>query len=156
MKIRPFAEADLAEVYSLQCRSPELAQWREQDYLGLARDPRGTLLVAEAGEGNSRKLAGFAVFHRVLDEAELRNIAVDAALRGKGIGRALLAAGIHILEQLGVRRVFLEVRPSNQRALRFYAAAGFKRLSTRPGYYHDPVEDAHVMACDIGRFTEKR
>jgi ribosomal-protein-alanine N-acetyltransferase len=84
-----------------------------------------------------------------MDEAELRNIAVDPPHQRKGIARALLAEGIRTLQQAGVRQLFLEVRASNQPALAFYAAAGFQLLYTRHNYYHDPVEDALVMACDI-------
>jgi ribosomal-protein-alanine N-acetyltransferase len=149
MKVRAFADADLAAVFAIQLRCPHAAQWRQEDYLQLAGDPLGTILVAELGIENPPEVAGFAVFHRVMDEAELRNIAVDPAHQRKGIARALFAEGIRTLQESGVRQLFLEVRASNQPALAFYAAAGFQLLYTRRNYYHDPVEDALVMACDI-------
>ena len=45
----------------------------------------------------------------------------------------------------GVKRFFLEVRKSNEKALKLYEKAGFTRLSVRKAYYQDPVEDAIVM-----------
>ena len=149
MKVRAFADDDLAAIYAIQLKCPQAAQWRQEDYLHLARDPGGTILVAEVEDANPPEVAGFAVFHRVMDEAELRNIAIDPSHQRKGIARALLAAGIRTMQEFGVRRLFLEVRASNQPALAFYASAGFQLLYTRHDYYHDPVEDALVMACDI-------
>jgi ribosomal-protein-alanine N-acetyltransferase len=146
--IRPFAEADLVSVYAIQLQCPQAAQWPQGEYLRCACDPAATVLVAELAT-NPREIAGFAVFHRVMDEAELRNIAVGPAHQRKGIARQLLAEGIGIMQSLGVRRLFLEVRASNQPALALYAGAGFKLLYTRPGYYQDPPEDALVMARDL-------
>jgi ribosomal-protein-alanine N-acetyltransferase len=84
-----------------------------------------------------------------MDEAELRNIAVNPVHQRKGIARALLEAGIRTLRESGARRLSLEVRASNQPALAFYASAGFQLLYTRHDYYPNPVEDALVMARDI-------
>ena len=149
MKIHAFADADLAAVYAIQLQCPQAAQWRQEDYLHLARDPGGTILVAEVEDSNLPEVGGFAVFHRVRDEAELRNIAIGPSHQRKGIARALLEAGIRTLQESGAHRLFLEVRASNQPALAFYASAGFQLLDTRHDYYQDPVEDAVVMARDI-------
>jgi ribosomal-protein-alanine acetyltransferase len=154
MKIRPFAGDDLASVYAIQLKCPQAAQWRQEDYLDLARDLSGAILVAEHEGRDVPEVAGFAVFHGVMDEAELRNIAVDPAHQRRGIARALLAAGIRTMQESGVRQIFLEVRASNRPALAFYRAAGFHLLYTRQDYYQDPVEDALVMACDITPSSE--
>ena len=124
MKVRAFADDDLAAVYAIQLKCPQAAQWRQEDYLHLARDPGGTILVAEVEDANPPEVAGFAVFHRVMDEAELRNIAVDPSHQRKGMARALLAAGIRAMQEFGVRRLFLEVRASNQPALALLRSGG--------------------------------
>jgi ribosomal-protein-alanine N-acetyltransferase len=149
MKIRACTDDDLAAVYAIQLKCPQAAQWRQEDYGHLARDPLGTILVAEVEDANLPRVAGFAAFHRVIDEAELRNMAIDPLDRRKGLAHALLAAGGRSLQESGARRIFLEVRASNHPALAFYRAAGFQLLYTRHDYYCDPVEDALVMACDI-------
>jgi len=149
MKVRACTSDDLAAVYAIQLKCPQAAQWREEDYLHLARDPAGTILVAELDAANPPEVAGFAAFHRVMDEAELRNIAIDPSHQRKGIARALLVAGVRAMQECAMRQIFLEVRASNQPALEFYASAGFQLLYTRHDYYQDPVEDALVMACDI-------
>ena len=149
MKPRAFADHDLAAIYAIQLMCPQAAQWREGDYLHLAHDPGGTILVAEMEAPNPPEVAGFLAFHRVMDEAELRNIAVAPSHQQKGIASALVAAGIRLMQDFGVRKLFLEVRASNEPALALYRAAGFQLRYKRHHYNHDPVEDALVMACDI-------
>ncbi len=154
MKVRACAGDDFAAVYAIQLKCPQAAQWRQEDYLHLARDPGGTILVAEIAGANLPEVAGFAVFHRVMDEAELRNLAIDPPHQRKGIAHALLEVGIRTLQESGARRLFLEVRASNQAALGLYVSAGFQLLYTRRDYYRDPVEDAVVMACVITASSE--
>jgi [ribosomal protein S18]-alanine N-acetyltransferase len=154
MKIRPFSDDDLAAIYAIQLKCPQAAQWRTEDYFQLAHDPLGTVLVAEVDDANLPRIAGFAAFHRVMDEAEVRNMAVDPLHQRKGIARTLLSAGILKLKANGVSRMFLEVRVSNQPAIAFYESMGFRVLHTRRDYYRNPAEDALVMACDITPFIE--
>jgi ribosomal-protein-alanine N-acetyltransferase len=149
MKIRAFTSDDLAAVHAIQVKCPQAAQWRPEDYLQLAGDSLGTMVVAEDEISSPAEVVGFTAFHRVMDEAELRNIAVDASHQRKGVGRGLLTEGIRVLQEHGVRRIFLEVRASNQPARALYVSLGFQLIYTRHDYYHDPVEDALVMACDI-------
>jgi ribosomal-protein-alanine N-acetyltransferase len=154
MKVRVFVGEDLAALYAIQLKCPQAAQWRQEDYLQLARDPGGTILVAEVEDAKTQEITGFAAFHRVMDEAEVRNIAIDPLHQRRGMARALLTAGVRALEEFGVRKLFLEVRASNQPAIALYATAGFRLLHTRHDYYHDPIEDALVMACDIAPSSE--
>lgn len=141
---------DLAAIYAIQLQCPQAADWRKEDYLHLLHDSLGSVVVAEVEDG---QVAGFAAFRRVLDEAELHNVAVDPLRRRQGIARALLGAGLRGLQESGVRRIFLEVRASNLPALAVYEAVGFRPLNTRRDYYQDPVEDAQVMVLDISPAT---
>ena len=145
MTIRPFADGDLPAVYAIQLQCPSAAQWREQDYLQLAQE--GTVLVAEAGDPAT--VVGFAAFQRVLDESELRNLAIAPAHQQKGIGRALLQEGMRAVQRSGAQQLFLEVRASNLPALALYRSVGFQLLYTRCDYYQAPVEDGLVMACKL-------
>ena len=51
----------------------------------------------------------------------------------------------------GVRRLFLEVRPSNPHAMALYHGEGFNEIGRRPRYYpaHAGREDAIVMAMEL-------
>jgi ribosomal-protein-alanine N-acetyltransferase len=93
-------------------------------------------------------VAGFCAFWLVFDEIHINNVAVRPALRGLGIGTALLH---HILAEgakLGARRATLEVRASNQGARRLYERLGFYVAGTRKNYYSHPVEDALILWRD--------
>lgn len=149
MGIRIFTGDDAAAVCAIQLKCPQAAQWRREDYLELSRDPSATILLAEIEAIAPIAVAGFAVFCRATEEAELRNIAVDPSWRRKGLARALLATGILAMQGCGVRELFLEVRASNQAAIALYTSMDFRALYTRHGYYHDPVDDALVMARSI-------
>lgn len=149
MKIRAFARDDVAAVQAIQIKCPPAAQWHMEDYLRLADDPYGMVLVAELATVNAPEVVGFSAFYRVIEEAELRNLAVGPTCQRQGIARALLEEGTHKLRETGVQRIFLEVRASNHPALELYTSLRFKLLSTRKDYYQNPVEDALVMALDI-------
>ncbi len=79
------------------------------------------------------------------DEGHVLNLAVRHDARGRGLGTALLSDLVVAARERGVRRLTLEVRPSNERAIRLYEAAGFAGVGHRPGYYVDSGEDALIM-----------
>lgn len=149
MKVRQFEKRDLFDLLAIQTKNPLAAQWPELEYSRLAADPRGTILVAELETMTPAKLLGFAAFYRIIDEAELRNIAVDPAHHHQGVGKALVAEGRRRLLQAGAKRIFLEVRQSNKPALALYYSAGFGLHSQRKDYYHDPREDAYVLSSEL-------
>jgi ribosomal-protein-alanine acetyltransferase len=160
--IREFVSDDLSVALRIQTRCPQAAQWKASDYLDLARDPGGLVLVAElvstqanpATDGTStakREPTGFCALHQVGDEAELRNLAVEPEYQRKGIGRALMAEAHRRLHDAGVRQVYLEARRSNVAARELYASLGYTRVLVRRGYYNQPLEDAVVWLFRLDR-----
>jgi ribosomal-protein-alanine N-acetyltransferase len=97
------------------------------------------------------EILGYAVLMPVLDEAELLNIGVAAALQRKGLGRAMLREILDVAREMNMLRVFLEVRPSNVAAIALYRSAGFGENGMRRGYYQNASgsEDAITMACEL-------
>jgi ribosomal-protein-alanine N-acetyltransferase len=102
-------------------------------------------LVLEAAE----VLSGFLVYSRVLDEAELLNVAVSPSAQGRGYG-ALLVEHFIDLNRGAAVRLLLEVRASNRRATDLYQRHGFTRQGVRKGYYpaRQGREDAWIMAYE--------
>lgn len=64
-------------------------------------------------------------------EAEIRALAVSPAARGRGIGRALVAAVTQRAAQRGVRQLMLLTQPDMRAAQCLYTQAGFARLPER-------------------------
>lgn len=77
---------------------------------------------------------GFALSphnHRRAD-AQILSLTTDESWRGRGIARALLAAGLNYLTSRGVEEIKLEVRPANEVAKRLYSGLGFVTVGTAP------------------------
>lgn len=109
----------------------------------------GYLCRVDEAEGGG--IRGYAILMPGVDEAELLNIGVVSAEQRKGLGRAMLAEMLAAAREKNMRRVFLEVRPSNIAAIALYRSAGFSETGMRRGYYQDAngSEDALVMACEL-------
>ncbi len=149
MKIRQFSTEDVSSILAIQVKCPAAAVWLDADYVRLACTPGGIILVAELETTDPPKILGFAAFHRVIDEADLGNLAVDPAHQRQGVGRELLQEGRRRLLAAGAKRVFLEVRESNYSALRLYYSLGFGLQARRKEYYREPVEDALVLCWEL-------
>ncbi len=94
-------------------------------------------------------VAGFCSFWLVFDEIHINNVALRPALRGQGLGTALMRYVLREARQLGARRATLEVRASNVGARKLYERLGFRLEGTRRNYYTNPVEDALILWADI-------
>jgi len=76
--------------------------------------------------------------------AEIDMLAVHPSARRSGLGRQLLDAWEADVRTRGALKVWLDVRPSNEAALRLYQGAGYRSTGRRPRYYHDG-EDALLL-----------
>ncbi|MBP3952992.1 ribosomal protein S18-alanine N-acetyltransferase [Bacillus suaedae] len=88
---------------------------------------------------------GYCGMWVVMDEAQITNIGVHSSHRGQGHGENLLRYVLAFLKQLGVLKVSLEVRVSNEPAKNLYQKVGFQVGGVRKNYYADNQEDALVM-----------
>jgi ribosomal-protein-alanine N-acetyltransferase len=81
-------------------------------------------------------------------EAHILNLCVRPESQGRGFARRMLEYLLSLASADAVQTVFLEVRPSNLRALKLYRSAGFCEVGVRRDYYpnHGGREDALVMA----------
>jgi len=82
-------------------------------------------------------IAGFALYKKVLDEAELFTIAVDPAHQRTGLASQLLNAIRRSLKKGGIELFFLEVRSDNIGAIACYKKLGFEPIAVRKNYYAD-------------------
>jgi GNAT superfamily N-acetyltransferase len=102
---------------------------------GLRQHPTTLVLLAYDGDtpvGVAVCFVGFSTF-AARPLVNLHDVAVLPTHRGRGVGRALLAAVEAQARELGCCKLTLEVLDQNHRALRTYAAAGFKRYALQPG-----------------------
>jgi ribosomal-protein-alanine N-acetyltransferase len=90
---------------------------------------------------------GFVLARIAGGEAEILTLAVAPPARGKGLGRALLAAAIAEAKTRGAEMMFLEVASDNAAALALYAGLGFGKVGMRKGYYDG--RDAAVLRLPL-------
>ena len=107
---------------------------------------RRLTLAAVDSEG---QLLGYAGLMYALDEGHIVTVAVSPAARRRGIASALVGEILDLGLDIGLTRMYLEVRESNTPAQTLYKKLGFKVDGRRPGYYDNPVEDAILMTCYI-------
>jgi ribosomal-protein-alanine N-acetyltransferase len=93
-------------------------------------------------------VVGYVCAWQVLDECTITNISVQPELRRKGIGKFMLENLFRIMHKRDVINYYLEVRASNLPAQNLYNKLGFRQVGIRKSYYHNPPEDAVVMAWD--------
>lgn len=146
--IREMRESDLDRVTEIEKESFS-TPWSRGSFRNLLARRDTELWVAEA-EG---EVVGYAVAWYVLGEAELGNVAVAGGWRRRGIGSRLLRWAVERSRARGTRRLYLEVRESNEGAQELYERHGFVQIGLRRRYYRSPVEDAKVMCLHLDRGT---
>jgi ribosomal protein S18 acetylase RimI-like enzyme len=81
-------------------------------------------------------LSGFAIMDFGDERAHLVLLAVQPALRRRGIGRRLVDWLMESAVTAGMASVHLELRADNEAARRFYRALGFSETVLMPKYYN--------------------
>ena len=95
----------------------------------------------EFGFSNFRKL-GF------VKKGHVVSVAVVPEHRGKGLGKALMHEAMSGTASKKCDEIYLEVRVSNESAVKLYEHLGFIIKTKIRGYYRDG-EDAYLMACEM-------
>lgn len=96
----------------------------------------------------SNRVAGFYKASRHSGRAQhvayLSTVALDPAMHGRGIGRAMVEDAIAKLNASGVTRIELLVESDNTHAIAFYKRLGFEREGTMRKAYRR-ASDAHYV-----------
>ncbi len=139
--IRGYRDSDADEV--LRVNAEAFAHHPEQGSMDAANlaermgepwfDPAG-LLVADTGTPEHRLLAFHWTKQHDSTLGEVYVVAVDPAAQGRGLGKAVTAAGLAHLASLGVRRIILYVESDNAAAIATYSKLGFEHTSTHVQY----------------------
>ncbi|MCP5458474.1 MAG: ribosomal protein S18-alanine N-acetyltransferase [Gammaproteobacteria bacterium] len=97
------------------------------------------------------QIEAYGILSITLDEAHILNLCVKPASHGQGLAHRMLDHLLDLARINAVKTIFLEVRPSNPRAMRLYQRAGFAEVGLRKDYYPAKVgrEDALVMAKEL-------
>jgi len=112
---------------------PASRKYDAERYCGLLRDPDTPILVAQNEQG---EVLGYAMLqvksvdgHPVLLPRQflyIDDLCVDEAMRGQGIGTALMEAARALARERGLERIELNVWECNEGAMKFYEQMGFR------------------------------
>lgn len=142
---RLMENADVETVWAIE-RAASAFPWTEKtfaDCLQVGYDA----WVYERGD----EIYGYSVMAVGAEEAHVLNICVHPDRQRQGCGRYIVRHLIKVAGRRGVHSIFLEVRPSNDRALSLYQQFGFSEIGMRKGYYpaRRGREDALVLALPL-------
>ncbi len=135
---------EVMEIERLSFRAPWSRQvfveeldrdWAHVDVLR-SRDPRSPVQA-------------FVNYWLVRDEVHVLNVATHPTARRQGHAARLIEHVIAFAHRERCRYVTLEVRRSNQPAIRLYRKYGFRPVGIRPNYYVEDNEDAIVMLLEL-------
>ena len=139
-EIREMQLDDLEQVMEIENEN-FYRPWTETGFFTFLIRQDTLFLVAEEDE----EILGYCGVVMVQDEGDITNVSVKKDRQNHGIGKLLVRELIRKTEEMGVSRLFLEVRESNERAIHVYEKAGFVKNGLRKNYYEDPVEHAVLM-----------
>jgi ribosomal-protein-alanine N-acetyltransferase len=139
VEIRRLSYADLPQVIAIERRAFP-TPWSLAMFVLELSKPSGICLAAM----RDGVLVGYLVCSRYDTVWHLMNVAVDDRLLRQGIARALLERLFELADKPS-EQYTLEVRTSNEAAIRLYESFGFRSAGRRRGYYHDNREDALIM-----------
>lgn len=124
--------------------------WSENGLAEELDNPHAHFLVAErCGE-----VYGYLGAHIVADEMSITNIAVKTEFRRHGVASALLTEARQPAQGQHLARITLEVRVSNEAAIRLYECHGFTKDGIRPKFYSNPTEDAAIYSLYFDKESE--
>jgi ribosomal-protein-alanine N-acetyltransferase len=97
-------------------------------------------------------LVGYLFYSEAVQEAHVLNLCIRPDYRRQGLAQYMMRQLISQLRASGAQTLFLEVRVSNQAALRLYEDLGFNGIGERKNYYPNSEgrENALVMAMHLG------
>ena len=120
--------------------------WSRSMFAGELAKPSSISLGAF--EPETAELLGYLIISRYVDAWHVMNLAVAPAYRRRRIAASLLERLFDLTAGEDRRGYTLEVRVSNDVAIRLYEQAGFRPRGIRRGYYTDNREDAVIMWRD--------
>jgi len=140
VRIRPFVPNDIPAVASI-VREALRENYPTSLYLDIHRWWRDGFLI---GDLDGHPVGFLAAVISSDGQARILMFAVSAGWRRRGFGRQIMDAFVQMCGMRGLRRIELEVRISNEEAIRFYKRYGFDVAAVLPKFYTDG-EDGFKM-----------
>jgi len=142
-KISSMGLNDLEEAYKIEL-DVNPSPWKYETFLSSFEVGHKGLICKK-----DNLMIGFIIFSPISPEAHVLSISVRNEMQSKGIGTLLLKSMLDQCKVMNYKKIFLEVRVSNEKAINFYEKFGFSKDAIRNNYYTDNSEDALLMSLSI-------
>ena len=143
VEIRALAVDDLPAIDAIERRAYP-TPWSRSMFASELAKPTSICLGAFEG----LDLIGYIINSRYVDAWHIMNVAVAPEHQRRGVAMQLLERLFELTRNDERRGYTLEVRVSNEAAIRLYDRLGFEARGIRRGYYTDNREDALIMWKD--------
>ena len=143
IRIRKMTESDIPEVARIE-KMIFADPWSEKVYRETLKLPETGYVVATDVSDDGEEIIGAAGVRNIVGTGEITNVMILPGYRGRGIAKMMLTELLETGRQLGACDFTLEVRVSNEPAIRLYESLGFESEGVRPGFYRNPTEDAAI------------
>lgn len=148
MLIRNMTSADIPAVVDIE-RKCFTIPWSLKSFEESIQRGDTIFLVCEESFGVEDRILGYMGMYLSFEEASITNVAVLPEFQNKGYGSMLVETAKAEVKKMCVKKMFLEVRISNQPAISLYKKKGFQEIGIRKRFYEQPTEDACIMECDL-------
>lgn len=143
---RKMVSDDVPAVYEIELATFSAPWTLDSFYYEVHENQYAHYVLAVDADGS---IIGFCGMWMVIDAAQITNVAVIEAARGRGIGEELMRESMRIARQYEMEVMSLEVRVTNTVAQNLYRKLDFQDGGIRKGYYTDNGEDALVMWVNL-------
>ncbi|WP_294580706.1 ribosomal protein S18-alanine N-acetyltransferase [uncultured Thomasclavelia sp.] len=145
MIIRRMELQDIDEVVALE-QELFTSPWSKDDFIyEIEKNAFSTILILQEDD----QIAGYLGMWNLGDQSQITTLGVKKQYQGRGFAKALMNKCIEITKYLGYDNISLEVRVSNQKAIKLYQQFGFQTVAIRKDYYQDNHEDAYLMIKEM-------
>ena len=121
-KISLMGFSDLEEAYKIEL-DVNPSPWKYETFLSSFEVGHKGLICKK-----DNLMIGFIIFSPISPEAHILSISVRNEMQSKGIGTMLLKSMLDQCKVMNYKKIFLEVRVSNEKAINFYEKFGLVKM----------------------------
>ena len=151
VSLRPMTEDDLEAVLKIESKSYP-APWTRENFVQEINKPFARTLVITDDETDS-KVIGYITYWMLFEECHILNLTVALEYRGLGFAQKLVRQALNESIKKDFKRLFLEVRRSNEAAVKLYQKMGFFIDHIKKDFYQDG-EEAYFMVLYLDKSNQ--
>lgn len=140
--VNPMDKSDIDSVFNIEAVSYGEHHWSKDAFYSEVKNRVAKYYTAK---NEKDVIMGYIGTWHIVDEAHITTLAVHPDYRRQHVADALIVKSLEDCYNEFIKYITLEVRVSNEPAIKLYEKYGFKSLGTRKGYYQDNNEDALIM-----------